>query len=77
MAALVAMVIEPTAIDAVEVTGALESLRQLIDEDKTVEQLPELFAFGLLADFDVPQIVAMSAGRTVVFRDSRILQRPN
>ncbi len=67
-AALVAMAVEP-AIEAAEVSGALTSFKQLIDEDKTVESLPELFAFGLLADFDVPRIVALSAPRQVQFRE--------
>ncbi len=68
MAALVAAAIEPAAISAAEVTGAPASLKQLIEEDKTVESLPELFAFGLLAEFDVRQIVALSAPRPIVFR---------
>jgi dienelactone hydrolase len=74
MAALVAAAIEPTAIQGAELMGALKNLRQLIDEDKTVEEFPELFAFGLLAEFDVPQLVALSdlsAGRSIVFRESK------
>jgi hypothetical protein len=77
MAALVATAIEPAAIHAAELEGALASLRLLIDEDKTVEQLPELFAFGLLPEFDVPEIVALAGRRSVVFRESKDPQRPN
>ena len=69
MAALVAAAIEPEAISAAEVTGASASLKQLIEEDKTVETLPELFAFGLLAEFDIRQIVALAAPRPIVFRE--------
>jgi hypothetical protein len=69
MAALVATAIEPAAISGAEVSGSLASLKQLLEEDKTVEELPELFAFGLLAEFDVRDLVAMAAPRPVVFRD--------
>jgi hypothetical protein len=70
MAVLVAAALEPAAIDTVEVSGSLSSLKQLIEEDKTVESLPELFAFGLLAEFDIRQIVALAAPRPVTFRES-------
>ena len=69
VAALVAAAIEPKAISAAEVTASPASLKQLIEEDKTVETVPELFAFGLLAEFDIHQIVALSAPRTVTFRE--------
>jgi hypothetical protein len=69
MAALVAAALEPAAIATVEVSGSLSSLKQLVEEDKTVESLPELFAFGLLAEFDIRQIVALAAPRPVRFRD--------
>ncbi len=69
IAALVAAAVEPAPIAEVELSDAPSSLRQLIEQDKTVETLPELFAFGLLADFDVRQIVALSAPRRVLFRE--------
>jgi hypothetical protein len=69
MAALVAAAIEPEVISAVELSGALSTLKQLIEEDKPVEDLPELFAFGLLAEFDVGQLVALAAPRPVTFRE--------
>jgi hypothetical protein len=69
MAALVAAAVEPQSISGVELSGALASLKELIEQDKTVETMPELFAFGLLAEFDIRQIVALSAPRPVVFRD--------
>ena len=68
MAALVATAIEPDAIRGAELSGSLSSLKQLIDEDKTVESLPELFAFGLLAQFDIRQIAALAAPRSLTFR---------
>jgi hypothetical protein len=68
MAALVAAAVEPAAISGLELSGSLSSLKQLIDDDKTVETLPELFAFGLLRDFDVVQLAALAAPRSLVFR---------
>ena len=68
MAALVAAAIEPNELAGIEIFDALGSLKELIEDDKTVESLPELFAFGLLAEFDVRQLVALAAPRTVIFR---------
>lgn len=68
MAALVAAAVVPEAIAGVELSGGLSSLKQLLDEDHTVETLPELFAFGLLQDFDVCQMAALVAPRPLVFR---------
>ncbi len=68
MAALVAAAVKPNAISGLELLGSLSSLKQLIDDDKTVETLPELFAFGLLRDFDVVQLAALAAPRPLVFR---------
>ena len=76
MAALVAMAIEPAAIHGAELSGALTSLKQLLEADKTVEEYPELFAFGLLAEFDVPQISALAGDRSLVFRKSDELMKP-
>jgi hypothetical protein len=74
-AALVAGATE-SAISAVEVSGGLASLRQLVEQDKTVQELPELFAFGLLAEFDMRDLVALCAPRLVTFRhgDERVKQ---
>jgi dienelactone hydrolase len=68
-AALVAAAIDPEAIVAVELSGSLASFAQLIEEDKTVESSPELFAFGLLAEFDIRELAALAAPRPVTFRE--------
>lgn len=69
-AALVAAAIEPEAIGSVDLNDALASFKQLIEEDVAVETSPELFAFGLLAEFDVRELVALAAPRRVTFRDA-------
>jgi cephalosporin-C deacetylase-like acetyl esterase len=67
-AALVAAAIEPQAIQGLELVDALSSFREIIERNLAVEAMPELFAFGLLAEFDVSQLVALSAPREVRFR---------
>lgn len=66
-AALVAAALEPSAIDELRLHQSLASFKQLIEHNKTVETLPELFAFGLLVDFDVAKIAALVAPRPVHF----------
>jgi hypothetical protein len=66
-AALVAAGLEPSAIDELSLHASLASFKQLIEQRKTVETLPELFAFGLLAEFDVARIAALAAPRPIHF----------
>ncbi len=68
-AALVASAIEPQAIAGLELGDALASLKELIERNVAAEAMPELFAFGLLAECDIMQLVAMAAPRPVRFRD--------
>ena len=67
MMALVATGLEPRALGKVELDGALGSLKQVIEQNRSVEQMPELFCFGLLEAFDVKQLVALAAPRPVTF----------
>ena len=63
-----AAAIDTDEIQGVEIKDSLASLAELIDRDQTVEKLPELFAFGLAAEFDVLQIAALVAPRHVTIR---------
>lgn len=54
--ALVAAALEHKAIGSLKTTDPLTSLHQVIDENRKVDQAPELFCFGLLEAFDVPQL---------------------
>jgi dienelactone hydrolase len=67
MAALVAVAQETEEITSVELTGALGSLKEVIENNRGVKEMPELFCFGLLKEFDVKQIVALIAPRNVQF----------
>ena len=54
--ALVAAALERRAIGRLKLVQPLASLREIIDENRKVDQTPELFCFGLLETFDVPQL---------------------
>lgn len=62
LAALVAAALEPK-IERTRIQGGLRSLRQILEENLMVDAVPEFFCFGLLEQFDVPQIAAL--GRNV------------
>jgi hypothetical protein len=63
--ALIAAAIEPKAIGGVETHAAMLSLRDVIAKDMTAREVPELFCFGLLEQFDLKQIEALVAPRPV------------
>ncbi|MBN2023436.1 MAG: acetylxylan esterase [Pirellulales bacterium] len=65
--ALVAAALAPDAIAQVELHDAFGSLKEVLDRNATTGDMPELFCFGLLESFDVPQIAALVAPRPVVF----------
>jgi hypothetical protein len=67
VAALVAAALEPKYIAAVELHQAMGSLKEIIEQNKIVEQSPELFCFGLLEYFDLREIAALVAPRPLVF----------
>jgi hypothetical protein len=44
----------------VTLNGSLKSLHQIIERDIAVNQQPEMFTFGLLEQFDIPQLIAVA-----------------
>lgn len=66
--ALVAAALEPDAISGVELTGGWRTLREVLTRNISAEEMPEMFAFGLLAEFDVPQMERLVQPRPVVYR---------
>ncbi|MGI8673236.1 MAG: hypothetical protein ACR2LU_11605, partial [Luteitalea sp.] len=66
--ALVAAALEPEAISGVEVHDSWRSLREVLTRNISAQQMPEMFTFGLLEAFDVPQIERLVAPRTVSVR---------
>jgi dienelactone hydrolase len=57
--ARVAAAIEPDSIRGVQDHNAFASLKDILARDLTADKMPELFCFGLLEHFDVPQIRAL------------------
>ncbi len=68
--ALVAAALEPDAIRGLELHAPLGSLKELIESKKEFTEAPELFCFGLLERFDIPQIAAMVAPRPVSIHEA-------
>lgn len=56
LASLVAAALNPSLIRNVKLTGARSSLKELIEQNITVDKEPESFCFGLLEQFDIPNL---------------------
>lgn len=65
--ALCAAGLETTAITGVQLHGSFASLHEVIEQNISVNQKPELFCFGLLEKFDVKQLAMLAAPRPVRF----------
>ena len=63
---LMAAALETKAIDQLEMYDSLRSLHQVIDENWTVQQYPELFCFALLEQFDLQDVARLVEPRKVV-----------
>ena len=61
--------LDDKAIARVELIAPLGSLRELVEQNRTFDQSPELFCFGLLEQFDVKDLAALVAPRPVVIRE--------
>ena len=64
-AALEAAPIDRAAIDELNLHSPLKSLKDVIDNNMKIDQAPELFCFGLLERFDLPQLYALVAPRPI------------
>lgn len=64
--ALCAAVLEPR-IESIEIEGGLGTLREVLEQDRSVDQWPEMFAFGMLAEFDIPTLAMSIAPRRIQF----------
>lgn len=59
LAALVATALEARAIGSLSQSDTLASLHDVLKANDSVDKRPELFCFGLLEHFDVPQLQAL------------------
>ena len=75
-AALVAAGLDENAVGDLELHGPLGSLKEILEQDRSVEQMPELFCFGLLEAFDIKQLIALAAPRAVHKRTLEMQPRP-
>ena len=57
--ALVAAGLEEQAIARLELQDAFPSLKAVIEQNHTFEEMPEMFCFGLLEAFDMEQLKAL------------------
>lgn len=57
--ALIAAALEPKAVAAAELKESFSSLKDILAKNLTVRDAPELFCFGLLEQFDIPQMQAL------------------
>ena len=65
--ALIAAALEPRAIAKIEMAQPLASLREVIESNWMADEKPELFCFGLLETFDMPQLRQL-AGAVITTR---------
>ncbi len=63
--ATTAAALEEKAIRSLEVRQPLNSLREIMEKNVGVDRQPELFCFGLLEQFDMPQLRALVTPRLV------------
>lgn len=63
LVATVAAALEPGAIANLTLQAAFGSLKEIIEQNLAADQAPELFCFGLLAQFDMKQLLALVAPR--------------
>ncbi|MCC6586221.1 MAG: acetylxylan esterase [Bryobacterales bacterium] len=64
--ALVAAAVEPQPVAGLELKDSFASLKDILTRDLTVDKAPELFCFGLLESFDIPQIIGLVQPRPVI-----------
>jgi dienelactone hydrolase len=65
LVALVAGGLEQKAIGRLELHAALGSLKEILEQNRSVDQMPEMFCFGLLEGLDIRQLTALVAPRQV------------
>ncbi len=69
-AVLLAATVEAEAISSLRLTQPMASLKQVIEENWSADQHPEVFCFGLLRVTDVPILMAAIAPRRIEIVDA-------
>jgi hypothetical protein len=68
LAGLVAAGLEPNAFAKLETVDCLSTLKQVLTDDRQFSEAPEYFCFGLLEQFDIPQLIALAGADRVESR---------
>ncbi len=76
LVSLVAAGLEEKAIGGLTLHGALGSLKEVLEQNRSVDQMPEMFCFGLLEALDVKQLIALVAPRPVSLPDAGARSKP-
>jgi hypothetical protein len=66
---LVAVALEEKSLAGADLHGSMRSLKEVIEQNRGVNEAPELFNFGLLEKFDITDLTALSAPRPVQLND--------
>jgi len=66
--ATTAAALDPRAIDALELHRPYSSLKDVIRDNGSVQQTPEVFCFGLLEVADIRHLMALAAPRPVTIK---------
>lgn len=64
--AVIAAILEPVAIRETDLFAAQPSLKQIIEKNLSFEQAPEQFCFGLLREFDYPQLESLAPAGSII-----------
>jgi hypothetical protein len=67
LAAMSAAALETQAIAGLELQGSLGSLKEIIEQNRSVDDMPEAFCFGLLEALDLKDLAGLVAPRPVRF----------
>jgi hypothetical protein len=65
--ALVAAGLDSKSVQALELNDSLGSLKEVLEKNTNISQMPELFCFGLLEAFDVKHLAALVGPQPVSF----------
>ncbi|MGL4552472.1 MAG: alpha/beta hydrolase family protein [Gemmataceae bacterium] len=67
--ALAASAADDKAVGSVELLGGRATLKEVLEENRVMQQVPETFCFGLLEVADIKQLVELTGPRPVTFVD--------
>jgi dienelactone hydrolase len=67
--ALCAAAVDDQEIGSLELHGSWATLRQVLEENRTMQQTPEVFCFGLLEQADIVHLAGLVAPRPVTFHE--------